>query len=246
MEPIIHGIILAFGLILPLGAQNVFVFNQGAVQSPLIRALPVVLTAALCDTLLITLAVLGVSVIVLTFAWLKLTIFAIGFFFLLYLGWSIWHSDPSVDHDTEHQMSMKQQILFAMSVSLLNPHAILDTIGVIGTSSLSYSGTDKLAFSLACILVSWLWFVFLAVSGHLVGKVDTQGLWIKRLNKISAIIIWGVGLYIGRQVLSLLGTGEVAAVISLGVIFMLFLMSFKVSESKKAQNQELNHDYKGN
>ncbi len=29
-EAIIHGIILAFGLIIPLGVQNVFVFNQGA------------------------------------------------------------------------------------------------------------------------------------------------------------------------------------------------------------------------
>lgn len=29
MEPLIHGMILAFGLILPLGVQNVFIFNQG-------------------------------------------------------------------------------------------------------------------------------------------------------------------------------------------------------------------------
>ena len=29
---IIHGFILAIGLILPLGAQNVFIFNQGANQ----------------------------------------------------------------------------------------------------------------------------------------------------------------------------------------------------------------------
>ena len=27
---LIHGLLLALGLILPLGAQNVFVFNQGA------------------------------------------------------------------------------------------------------------------------------------------------------------------------------------------------------------------------
>ncbi len=32
IEAIIHGVILAFGLILPLGVQNVFVFNQGAIQ----------------------------------------------------------------------------------------------------------------------------------------------------------------------------------------------------------------------
>ncbi|MCD0801134.1 amino acid transporter, partial [Staphylococcus aureus] len=29
LQPIVHGVLLALGLILPLGAQNVFVFNQG-------------------------------------------------------------------------------------------------------------------------------------------------------------------------------------------------------------------------
>ena len=44
-EAILHGIILAFGLIIPLGVQNVFVFNQGALQPKFSRALPVVITA---------------------------------------------------------------------------------------------------------------------------------------------------------------------------------------------------------
>src|SRR5690625_4107051 len=30
MEALVHGIILAFGLIIPLGVQNIFIFNQGA------------------------------------------------------------------------------------------------------------------------------------------------------------------------------------------------------------------------
>lgn len=55
LEAFIYGVILAFGLILPLGAQNVFVFNQGAIQKNYINALPTVITAALCDTLLISL-----------------------------------------------------------------------------------------------------------------------------------------------------------------------------------------------
>ena len=65
-EAIIHGIILAFGLIIPLGVQNVFVFNQGASQ-PNIWSGPVVLTASICDTLLILIAVQGVSLVLLTF-----------------------------------------------------------------------------------------------------------------------------------------------------------------------------------
>ena len=30
LQSAVHGLLLALGLILPLGAQNVFVFNQGA------------------------------------------------------------------------------------------------------------------------------------------------------------------------------------------------------------------------
>ncbi len=40
MNAIIHGIVLAFGLILPLGVQNVFIFQQGAWQKQVWRALP--------------------------------------------------------------------------------------------------------------------------------------------------------------------------------------------------------------
>lgn len=37
LAALLHGIALAFGLILPLGAQNVFVFNQGASRHNLKR-----------------------------------------------------------------------------------------------------------------------------------------------------------------------------------------------------------------
>ena len=56
-----------------------------------------------------------------------------------------------------------KQISFALSVSLLNPHAIMDTIGVIGTSASAYDGSEKIAFTVATISVSWLWFIFLAI-----------------------------------------------------------------------------------
>ncbi|MFC4619113.1 LysE/ArgO family amino acid transporter [Camelliibacillus cellulosilyticus] len=204
LEAFIHGAVLAFGLILPLGPQNVFVFNQGALQSRLFKALPAVVTASLCDTLLILLAVLGVSVIVLTLSWLKIIIFVIGFFFLIYIGWMIWNSKGGIPRDGHKQSTLKQ-ITFAISVSLLNPHAILDTIGVIGTGSLAYTDMEKLAFTIACVAVSWLWFIGLAVSGGLIGRVDGDGRWIRRMNKLSALIIWGVAVYFGWQIIQLLG-----------------------------------------
>lgn len=195
IEGIIHGILLAFGLILPLGAQNVFVFNQGALQPQFKKAVPVIITASLCDTFLILLAVLGVSVVVLTVPLFQTILFSVGICFLLYMGWSIWKSEPATSGD-QQALTPKKQIMFAMSVSLLNPHAILDTIGVIGTSSLAYEGLAKWAFTVSCIAVSWIWFTGLAIAGKIVGNLDPNGKFLKFLNKISALIIWFVAIYL--------------------------------------------------
>ncbi|MGG4444451.1 LysE/ArgO family amino acid transporter [Brevibacillus fortis] len=201
LEAILHGFVLAFGLILPLGAQNVFVFNQGALQPTLLRAMPVVLTAALCDTLLILLAVLGVSLVVLTVTWLKTVLYVVGFFFLVYMGYLTWRSRPNTEDGEKERFSAKKQIMFAASVSLLNPHAILDTIGVIGTSSLSYTGTEKWGFTVACILVSCLWFFSLSVAGRTAGRLDQSGKLQRGLNMVSAVIMWGVAFYMAAQLL---------------------------------------------
>lgn len=199
MQALIHGIILAIGLILPLGVQNVFIFNQGATHKKFIHACPAIITAGICDTILIFLAVTGVSVVVLNFEWLTILLFLFGFIFLTYMGFVMWRSDPVTNNDIESQnrFSPRRQITFAASVSLLNPHAILDTIGVIGTSSLTYTGYEKLIFTIACIVVSWIWFFFLAIIGRKVGQFGNSGMLLKRMNQISAIIIWGMALYLG-------------------------------------------------
>ncbi|WP_342506928.1 LysE/ArgO family amino acid transporter [Sporosarcina sp. FSL K6-2383] len=204
-EAILHGIILAFGLIVPLGAQNVFVFNQGALQPTFVRALPVVVTAGICDAILIVAAVSGVSLLVLTFAWLENIIFSIGILFLVYIGFVLWKSDARAMKVDGQQFSAKKQIIFAASVSLLNPHAILDTIGVIGSSSLNYSGDVRVAFTLTTIIVSWLWFLGLAIAGRYFGKLDSSGKLMALLNKGSALVVWGIAVYLAIRLVGNLG-----------------------------------------
>ncbi|AMM95126.1 LysE family transporter [Peribacillus simplex] len=201
MGPFFHGLLLALGLILPLGVQNVFIFNQGAIQPTLKKALPATITAAICDTVLILLAILGVSLIVMQYDWLRLTLIIFGVIFLLYMGFQIWSAKANPQSDAQTmQMSTKKQIVFALSVSLLNPHAILDTIGVIGSSSLVYSGMDKVIFTGTCIVVSWCWFHGLCFAGRLLKKVDASGKFLGILNKISAIIIWITALYMVKSI----------------------------------------------
>ncbi|MGO4498431.1 LysE/ArgO family amino acid transporter [Paenibacillus sp. 2RAB27] len=201
LTAIFQGILLSAGLILPLGVQNVFVFNQGVTQPRLVRALPVVLTAALCDTALITLAILGISVVIVTIPAIKFVLFVLGILFLIYMGIVTWKSKPANTSSDEKALSPKKQIAFAASVSLLNPHAILDTIGVIGTSSIHYVGKEKLVFAIACILVSWIWFFALAVVGRQVGKLDKSNTFMTYLNKVSAIIMWVTSVYLITQLI---------------------------------------------
>ncbi|WP_379130027.1 LysE/ArgO family amino acid transporter [Paenibacillus sp. sgz500958] len=197
LTAIIHGIILAFGLILPLGVQNIFVFNQGALHPKLRGALPVILTASLCDTLLITAAVSGVSLVVLSVEWVTPVLYGAGMVFLLWMGYKIWTGVPE-EGDTA-VLSLKGQVGYALSVSLLNPHAIMDTIGVIGMNSLHYSGGERWMFAAAAAGVSWIWFAGLAGAGRWLGRADTSGRLVRLLNILSALLIWGMAVYMGVQ-----------------------------------------------
>lgn len=189
MQAFLHGIILAIGLILPLGVQNVFVFNQGVSQDSISKALPAVVTAAVCDTLLILVSVQGVSLLLLQFGFLKSVLVSAGVLFLAYVGWLSWHATVQTTGEAE-RLSARKQTMFAMTVSLLNPHAVLDTIGVIGTSSVSYVGSDKVLFTAACILVSWVWFFLLAGLGRIAGSQTQFTSGRACLNKVSAIFMW--------------------------------------------------------
>lgn len=204
LNAFLHGIFLALGLIMPLGMQNIFIFNQGAMQKPFYRALPSVFTAFICDALLIIFAILGLSLLVYHLIWLKELLFIIGFLFLLYMGYVTWNADtPRLDAKSS-AISAKKQVVFSASVSLLNPHAIIDTTGVIGANALHYGGINRWVYALGCIFVSFTWFLGLAVAGHNLHKIDSQGFYFKFVNKLSALIIWSVAIYVGFSLVQIL------------------------------------------
>ncbi|MGE5507420.1 MAG: hypothetical protein ACM3RP_02865 [Chitinophagales bacterium] len=126
-----------------MGVQNTFIFSQGAAHRRWVNALPAVVAAALCDTLLIAAAVGGVSLVVLRLSWFRAT-----------LSW----------------------------------------VGVVGTAALRFpAGPERLAYTLACVSVSWLWFLGLMTAWHLLGALDPH-LGLRRwLNRASALIMWFVG-----------------------------------------------------
>lgn len=184
---------MAFGLIIPLGVQNVFIFNQGMYHGKWRKALPAAVTASICDNLLILIAVLGVSVIVLKILWFKYLLGGAGVIFLLYMGYITWKNEPAAfsESDEKNEWPLKKQVLFTATVSLLNPHAIIDTVGVIGTSSLAYpEPAVRMAFTASTMFISWCWFFFLMTTGHFLGRMDNITRIQRVVNKLSALIMW--------------------------------------------------------
>lgn len=194
----VHGFVLALALILPIGMQNGFIISQGSLHRRWTGALPAVLTAAVCDTILVGLAVVGVSAAALHILWLRYVFGSVGVLFLFYMGWTTWRDRTQVQKDEiTSAWPPKRQIAFASSVSLLNPHALIDTLVVIGGNALMYtSWRDKIAFGAACAAVSWIWFFILVIVGHLAGRAAAKKASLGLINQISAIMMWASAFYL--------------------------------------------------
>ncbi len=201
---VVHGVLLSLGLIAAPGPQNIFLFQQGAAHQQLRYAAPSAIVASVADTVLIVAAVAGVSILLLQFVWLHAVLFAAGSVFLFYFGWLLLTSPAlSFDPAVSEPLGARAQIGFATSVSLLNPHALLDTIAIIGANAAVYTGIDRWLFAAGCIAVSWLFFGGLLVAGHLFGmRADTDS-WARRLRYGSTAIVWVVAGYLGWQFLTI-------------------------------------------
>ncbi len=59
----------------------------------------------------------------------------------------------------------------SLSVSLSNPHAIMDTVVMIGGgAALSTTMSDRWAYAISVTLVSWLWFFGLPLAGRAIHR----------------------------------------------------------------------------
>ena len=100
------------------------------------------------------------------------------------------------DSKVGQAISIKKQIVFALSVSLLNPHAIVDIVGVIGTSALKYNGEALILFTATCIVVSWIWFFGLMFVGSSMKQVNNRKKVMTIFNKCSALFIFATAVYL--------------------------------------------------
>jgi L-lysine exporter family protein LysE/ArgO len=90
-------------------------------------------------------------------------------------------------------------------VSLLNPHAQLDTVVLIGGLSSRLDAAGRLAFGLGAVSASACWFFALSLGGRLLAPVLRRPQAWRMLDLLVCLTMWGLALGIGQEALAALG-----------------------------------------
>lgn len=193
MTAYLSGLMLGLALIVPIGPQNVVVLNQGLAVG-FSRSLFAVLCAGICNTLLIVVGAVGVGALLTGIPGLRSALLAVGAVFLLFLAWrsfrrSVTEAPAMGDGSPLRNVAMK-----IVGASLLNPHAILDTVVVIGSTIAAQRDDMRMLFAGGTLSASWLWFAFLVIAANAARRFLTPNgmAWLDRLSGTILLFFAGV------------------------------------------------------
>jgi L-lysine exporter family protein LysE/ArgO len=156
--PLLAGFATSLSLIVAIGAQNAFVLRQGLRRE---HVLPVVLTCALSDALLISGGIAGLGAL-LTRSPLALTIAKYGgaAFLLTYAVVAARRAvRPGAMSPADHApAALRGVVLTCLGFTYLNPHVYLDTVVLLGTLA-NQRGTDgRWLYGAGAVAASFGWF----------------------------------------------------------------------------------------
>tara|TARA_A200000113_G_scaffold8173_1_gene8339 strand:- start:181 stop:792 length:612 start_codon:yes stop_codon:yes gene_type:complete len=195
MSEFLFGFTTGLSFILAIGAQNLFVIEQGIKKNHIFLITTI---CALSDFLLIFLGIFIFHSIqsimtktVTLFFNLALIVFLVHF---------IWGKIKSfhtpLEVNTSNEASSKSTIIAqTLGFTFLNPHVYSDTVFILGNLSKSFVSLDqKILFGLGATLASFLFFYFIGYMGYFLRQYFLN----KKIWNItnSIIIIYLIGLVI--------------------------------------------------
>lgn len=194
-----QGFLLGFSLILAIGAQNAFVLRQGLRRE---HVLPVVLTCALSDTVLILVGVYTFTALAMVLPALVPAMRYGGAAFLFIYGAlafrNAWRGDAVLQPAQDGRRPLGAVLGTALALTWLNPHVYLDTVALIGSISAGFPGREG-AFAAGAVLASFVFFFTLGYSARLLQPLFARPLSWRVLEVGIGVIMWSIaaGLVLG-------------------------------------------------
>ncbi len=190
----LSGFIVSVGLIMAIGAQNAHVLRQGLKREHVGLTVTV---SALCDGMLILIGVAGAGAL---FAanpdWMSVARYGGAAF----LGWyglramlsALRGTGMRVDAGHGKGLSHGQALFAAAAFSLLNPHAYLDTVVLIGSVGSQQAETVRPYFAAGAVTGSIVWFITLGYGARVLAPLFARpGAW-RVLDGLVALMLWAI------------------------------------------------------
>ncbi|WP_131795664.1 LysE/ArgO family amino acid transporter [Fluoribacter gormanii] len=201
----LNGLLLGLSLIIALGPQNIFLIKQGAQKN---HAMLSAVICFICDFILICSSITGLHELLLLRPVLQIWMMLLGTAFLLFYSAKTLSSALSKSTETEenahHQPRNRTQIiLLALGFSILNPHAIIDSLVIIGGGSSGYPDQEHI-FLLGVLTSSLIWFSSLTFTARYFSDVLTKANVWKGIELLSGLLMGFIGIKLGTDCLSLI------------------------------------------
>ena len=189
------GLLLSLSLILAIGSQNAFVLRQGILRQ---HVWPIVLFCAVADTILIITGVFGLPLLIADFLE-QIDPWVFGGAAVWLFGYGVQRVRDLFDNKVLEVRARPVGSLWttlgtAAALTFINPHVYLDTVVLIGTISLQFTGVNKLAFGAGAATASFVFFPALGYGGYLLSNLMRQPQAWRVFNGIIAVIMFGLAV----------------------------------------------------
>ena len=186
MEYLLLGFFTGLSLILAIGAQNIFVIEQG------LKKQHVFLVCLVCSVSDLILIFLGIFIFEFFSKYFNLTVefifnIALVVFLIHFIYSKIKNYKTAVNFDTEViSITVFNILLKTLGFTYLNPHVYSDTVFFLGNFSKNFIISQKILFGIGASIASFLFFFLIGyLSKNLSKFAKNQKVW----NVINILII---------------------------------------------------------
>ena len=196
MEFLLLGFFTGLSLILAIGAQNIFVIEQGLKKQHIFL---VCLICSLSDLILIFLGIFLFHYFVQYFnSMIELIFNILLIIFLLHFIYSkikIYNSSINFNSDNKN-ISTLNILLKTLGFTYLNPHVYSDTVFFLGNFSKNFLINDKILFGIGASIASFLFFFLIGYLSKFLSKyAQRQNIW-KTINLFIIVFMSALTVFI--------------------------------------------------
>lgn len=199
---LLQGFGLGASMIIPIGAQNAYVLNQG------IKRHHHLTTATICsvlDIVFISLGIFGGGALLSQNETLLMLVTLGGIAFLAIYGTlslkSAFASQAEETHLNQTLRGKRAVILGALAVTVLNPHLYLDTVVILGSIGGQFEGQDRIAFAIGTMMASLVWFFSLSIGAAKLGPTLSKPKVKQGIDITVAIMMYVIALMLAKELI---------------------------------------------